>query len=733
MWLTPLYDYSSFDLNNQIFIIMKKITLLVALVLLSFVVKAQEATGFTDQTTWLNNCNAGTLTTEDFMGGPTIITLCDGVISSDGNNCYPEGEIQEGFDLIAEISNPIGYYPANTFGNNQPVLGPNEVVDYTRINFRRTNITRVGLQLFNLSEAAGVIRLYDRGGFLYDTLDVNISGPDTSFFGIVSTIPIGRIELENEDGTGYYLNNLSYGTCNDTCTSEVFFPEGSFPFNIEIDPGSTSTADCVNAPNLVPITVTSTGVLGEDATLVSIFFDIEHTFTGDLELSLISPAGTELLIVADQGGGVNNGYVGTQFADDAADITEATAPYGEAFFAPQGGRFDATFFGESITGDWMIKICDDASEDTGQLVNAGIFFCAQEASNPPVNDLIENAIDVDELGFPYTDSDINFPAAMGEELSNTNGCDAAANFISVWYKFTATADGMATASINPTNTNSFIIFYSAADENATVDNLTFVNSGTNSCGFEQEKYIEAVAGQTYYVLASSSVVNTVTIDLSMPPPNDLIENAIDVDEIGFPYTDSDINFPDAMGEQLSNTNGCDANASFISVWYKFTAFADGMVTASITSTDPDSAVLFYSAADENATVDNLTFESSGTNLCAFEQEQSIEAVAGQTYYVLVLSNAVGSVTIDSDTVLSTEENTIEGFSFFPNPVEDVLNVSANQSIDQITLYNITGQKVIEQKINATNTQLSVGNLPSGIYLMNATSGQTTSTYKIIKK
>lgn len=221
-----------------------------------------------------------------------------------------------------------------------------------------------------------------------------------------------------------------------------------------------------------------------------------------------------------------------------------------------------------------------------------------------------------------------------------------------------------------------------------------------------------------------------------PPPNDLIENAIDVDEIGFPYTDSAINMEDAT-EDIVNGSGCDAALNSV-VWYKFTAFADGTVTATFENpTDnTDSLIVFYSAENENATNDDLTFVASGSNVCANANNHtdiSIEAVAGQSYYILVNSLITSTIIVDSETVLSTEENTIEGFSFYPNPVQDVINIQSVQTVDQVVLYNITGQKVLDQKINATNAQLSLGDLTTGVYLMTATSGNVRSTYKVIKK
>jgi len=221
-----------------------------------------------------------------------------------------------------------------------------------------------------------------------------------------------------------------------------------------------------------------------------------------------------------------------------------------------------------------------------------------------------------------------------------------------------------------------------------------------------------------------------------PPPNDLIENAIDIDELGFPYTDTNVNFEDAT-EDIVNDPNCTAILNSV-VWYKFTTFSEGTVTASfVDPTDgTDSLIIFYSADDESATNDDLTFVNSGTNVCANDNNHtdiSIEAIAGQTYYVLVNSLIASTIVIDSADVLNTEEATIEGFSFYPNPVEDVINIQSVQTVDQVELYNIAGQKVLDQKIHTINAQLSAGDLPSGIYLMTVTSGTRSTTYKVIKR
>jgi hypothetical protein len=63
----------------------------------------------------------------------------------------------------------------------------------------------------------------------------------------------------------------------------------------------------------------------------------------------------------------------------------------------------------------------------------------------------------------------------------------------------------------------------------------------------------------------------------------------------------------------------------------------------------------------------------------------------------------------------------------------VVNVQADTSIDNIEFYNVLGQRVIDQNINAMSSQIDINGLASGVYLMRVTSGELTATYRVIKK
>ncbi len=85
--------------------------------------------------------------------------------------------------------------------------------------------------------------------------------------------------------------------------------------------------------------------------------------------------------------------------------------------------------------------------------------------------------------------------------------------------------------------------------------------------------------------------------------------------------------------------------------------------------------------------------------------------------------------------LSVEESTLlKRFSFYPNPAKEVINLDAKTGIEKITLFNLLGQKVLDQKVNNLSTyQLNISTIEKGVYIMQLTTGGIANSYKIIKE
>lgn len=358
--------------------------------------------------------------------------------------------------------------------------------------------------------------------------------------------------------------------------------------------------------------------------------------------------------------------------------------------------------------------------------------------NPPENDLIENATDLSHANSTlFLDTDINFPEATTTGDGGQQGCTT--GVAGVWYKFTATAVGEIGAGL--TNDDSgIIVFYTAPNENVTTgQELTHVDQASNPCDNSNFALIETTTGTTYYIYIKNNIVSDVIInteEIFAIPANDLVENAINLNGLE-DYFDSDVHFLVATSDNDGGQNGCDTDPAK-AVWYKFTALTDGEVVAGIGLVQGAGGVVFYTAANENATTgSDLTWVNQGSNPCGPNNLSSIEATAGTTYYLLAaaitgIPEADVSVNL-SGIILGIKENVIDGFTYYPNPVSSEINLSAKSKIEEVTIYNLLGQKVFAEKPNVTRKGLDISYLQTGMYVMHVTSEGKSASYKIVKK
>ncbi|MCB9350765.1 MAG: T9SS type A sorting domain-containing protein [Lewinellaceae bacterium] len=72
-----------------------------------------------------------------------------------------------------------------------------------------------------------------------------------------------------------------------------------------------------------------------------------------------------------------------------------------------------------------------------------------------------------------------------------------------------------------------------------------------------------------------------------------------------------------------------------------------------------------------------------------------------------------------------------GIEYYPNPVTDLLTVSAQKNIDAITVYNLLGQPVFFEKgFNTVNT-IDLSSLTPGAYFLKVASEGKEGTARII--
>ena len=105
---------------------------------------------------------------------------------------------------------------------------------------------------------------------------------------------------------------------------------------------------------------------------------------------------------------------------------------------------------------------------------------------------------------------------------------------------------------------------------------------------------------------------------------------------------------------------------------------------------------------------------------------------------IVISTNLGKLWYDNffiynSATASVQNNKLLGFSMYPNPATNKLNISAKETIQNADVFNVLGKKVMSVNVNDTKASIDVSNLSSGIYLIKYNVGNTTGTAKFIKQ
>lgn len=122
----------------------------------------------------------------------------------------------------------------------------------------------------------------------------------------------------------------------------------------------------------------------------------------------------------------------------------------------------------------------------------------------------------------------------------------------------------------------------------------------------------------------------------------------------------------------------------------------------------------------------------------FTTGTTLKVYVGNGYYGTANTGSwTGTLTLNGVTnSLGVVKNTVSEFSVYPNPANDVVTISnaANATIDAVTVSDLNGRTVKSVKLNGeTTAQVNIADLSAGVYMMNISSDQGTSTKKIVKK
>ena len=88
--------------------------------------------------------------------------------------------------------------------------------------------------------------------------------------------------------------------------------------------------------------------------------------------------------------------------------------------------------------------------------------------------------------------------------------------------------------------------------------------------------------------------------------------------------------------------------------------------------------------------------------------------------------------VATDTISSVNENYLET-KMYPNPVDNILTISAEEEIQHVCVYNILSVKVMEMAINNKEAYIDLSNLEAGMYMVEIIGKNEKSIKTIIKK
>ncbi|WP_274476469.1 fibronectin type III domain-containing protein [Mangrovimonas aestuarii] len=108
------------------------------------------------------------------------------------------------------------------------------------------------------------------------------------------------------------------------------------------------------------------------------------------------------------------------------------------------------------------------------------------------------------------------------------------------------------------------------------------------------------------------------------------------------------------------------------------------------------------------------------------------------FYVLATCDAgisawVGPFSFTTNSTLGINENEQIEFSYYPNPVENVLNLNAQNTIDAVIVLNVLGQQVVHVQPNSLEAKVDMTELSEGAYFVKVTMRNATKTIRVLKK
>jgi hypothetical protein len=96
-------------------------------------------------------------------------------------------------------------------------------------------------------------------------------------------------------------------------------------------------------------------------------------------------------------------------------------------------------------------------------------------------------------------------------------------------------------------------------------------------------------------------------------------------------------------------------------------------------------------------------------------------------------DVTGALILVEESLSLDDETDQPVFSYFPNPVKNTLTLNAQNTIENVMMYNMLGQEVLRVNPNAIESTIDMSSLQTGFYFVKVTISNVTQTIRVLKK